>query len=178
MAEVTGPISSLPGSRHASPDGSMCDDHPDRPAVARVQGETDSFGSEMYDLCQECLDAFRAETVTAHCDWCKGEAIVRPTRDTDEGLSGPIYYVCTPCYDKQQAVIRAEFDDYDYYDDYDEPDDYDCDHANYDADILTGEAWCWRCQHKWIMTHEEITREIEHQAEYMAEFECDEATNG
>lgn len=56
-------------------------------------------------------------------------------------------------------------DDLDYfYGEYD----LDCWHENYDADILTGEAWCWRCQHKWIMTAEEITREIEHQAEYMA----------
>ena len=47
MADVTGPISSLPGSGHSVPDGAMCDEHPDRPAVARVQGETDSFGCEM-----------------------------------------------------------------------------------------------------------------------------------
>jgi hypothetical protein len=66
-----------------------------------------------------------------------------------------------------------EYDIWDY-----ESEDLDCWHEGYDADILTGEAWCWRCQHKWIMTHEEITREIEHQAEYMAEFECEEATNG
>jgi hypothetical protein len=44
MSDVTGPISSLPGSTHAAPTAGMCDDHPDRPAVARVQGETDSFG--------------------------------------------------------------------------------------------------------------------------------------
>ncbi len=41
MAEVTGPISSLPGAYHSLPKGTMCDEHPDRPAVARVQGETD-----------------------------------------------------------------------------------------------------------------------------------------
>ena len=50
MAEVTGPISTLPGARHALPAGTMCDEHPDRPAVARVQGETDSFGCELNDL--------------------------------------------------------------------------------------------------------------------------------
>lgn len=42
----------------------MCDDHPDVPAVARVQGETDSFGCEMHDLCQACLDELRAEIRT------------------------------------------------------------------------------------------------------------------
>lgn len=114
MADVTGPISTLPGSRHASPDGTMCDDHPDRPAVARVQGETDSFGSEMHDLCQECLDAFREEAKQdniAYCDWCRTESALRPTRDYEEGLGGPVYYVCSPCYNRQQAAIMAEYDD-------------------------------------------------------------------
>ncbi len=70
-----------------------------------------------------------------------------------------------------------EDEDDDFYCYY-ESDDFDCDHEGYDADILTGEAWCWRCQHKWIMTHEEITREIEHQAEYMARFEQEDAATG
>lgn len=43
MGDVTGPISTLPGHRHKLPSGATCDDHPDRPAVARIQGETDSF---------------------------------------------------------------------------------------------------------------------------------------
>jgi hypothetical protein len=47
MGEVTGPISTLPGHSHQVPDGTVCDDHPDRPAVARIQGETDSFGAEL-----------------------------------------------------------------------------------------------------------------------------------
>lgn len=37
--------------------------NPSPPAVARVQGETDSFGCEMHDLCAECLASFRAETI-------------------------------------------------------------------------------------------------------------------
>ena len=60
MADVTGPISSLPGKRHELPKGAKCDEHPERDAVARVQGETDSMGCEMLDLCQECLDDLRA----------------------------------------------------------------------------------------------------------------------
>lgn len=56
MGDVTGPVSTLPGAGHALPAGTMCDDHPDRPAVARIQGETDSFGSELWDLCEECRD--------------------------------------------------------------------------------------------------------------------------
>lgn len=46
MAEVTGPTSYLPGHHCKLPPGTMCDEHPDRLAIARVQGETDSFGSE------------------------------------------------------------------------------------------------------------------------------------
>jgi hypothetical protein len=62
-----------------------------------------------------------------------------------------------------------DFED-EFYDDRD--DDLDCWHEGYDADILTGEAWCWRCQHKWIMTTKEIAGEIEFQREYL---ECVEA---
>ncbi|KAA0684575.1 hypothetical protein DTW90_36155 [Neorhizobium sp. P12A] len=71
------------------------------------------------------------------------------------------------------AGIPDDEDDLDLYDGCD--DDFDCYHENYDADILTGEAWCSRCQHKWIMTSEEITREIEFQAEYMRCIEEEES---
>ena len=103
MADVTGPISTLPGATWDPPDGAWCDDHPDRPAVRRVQGETDSFGSEMYDLCQECIDKMRGEVAEERakphrCDWCKKEKVgVRPKRDYDEGMSGPVYQVCGDC---------------------------------------------------------------------------------
>ena len=53
MADVTGPIASLPGSFHTVPQGMACDEC-GKPATVRVQGETDSMGSEMHDLCAEC----------------------------------------------------------------------------------------------------------------------------
>ena len=117
MADVTGPISTLPGARHDTPDGTMCDTHPDRPAVVRVQGETDSFGSEMHDLCDECLKAIKAEGPhIGRCDWCKTEKVeLRPRRDYEEGLNGPVYYVCSPCIqrsDARAAEDAREFDDY------------------------------------------------------------------
>lgn len=46
MSAVTGPISTLPGASHDFPDGTMCDDHPDRPAVARTQIEFEEFKRE------------------------------------------------------------------------------------------------------------------------------------
>src|SRR5258706_13894899 len=93
MSDVTGPISTLPGSRHSPPDGAMCDQHPDRPAVARVQGETDSFGSEMVDLCSECLEAEKASgPMVGSCDWCDAPDVpLRPRREMSEGEAGPVY---------------------------------------------------------------------------------------
>ncbi len=97
MSDVTGPISTLPGALHALPEGQKCDQHPRRKAVARVQGETDSFGCEMNDMCQECLDEYRAwknspeaaEWRKGQCEWCKGEATdLRDRRDYEEGMSG------------------------------------------------------------------------------------------
>lgn len=121
MADVTGPISSLPGARHTPPEGTMCDEHPDRPAVTRLQGETDSFGCEMHDLCWECLKAeyeFR-KTAPPHigkCDWCKTPGVkLRPRRDMDEGMSGRVYDVCTPCVERDVARINQELDEQDDY---------------------------------------------------------------
>ena len=114
MADVTGPISSLPGSLHIVPKGTMCDDHPDRPAVRRVQGETDSMGSEMHDMCQECCDAEKTATDDSGgvCDWCNQQvAKLCHTRDHDEGLYGPVYLVCDDCLEKRRDVDDEEYDD-------------------------------------------------------------------
>jgi hypothetical protein len=48
--------------------------------------------------------------------------------------------------------------------DYDE--DPDCDHDDYEADILTGRATCNRCGHQWFQDEEEIAAEIERQRAY------------
>ena len=57
---------------------------------------------------------------------------------------------------------RAYYDDYEEY----EPDFERCDHDDYDADILTGRATCYRCGHSWYQTTEEINAAIERQREY------------
>jgi hypothetical protein len=126
MADVTGPIASLPGSSHDLPDGTMCDQHPERPAVARVQGETDSFGSEMNDLCEECLKADREyagspEATTGQCDWCKGDVTdLADARDYEEGMAGPVYQVCGACRKRRDDRIAAELSQYDDDRDYDD----------------------------------------------------------
>ena len=122
MADVSGPVSTLPGSRWYVHEGTMCDNHPDRPAARRVQGATDSFGAEFIDLCQECIDelkAHEAEDRAGRCDWCKQEATdLRLRRDYDEGSCGPVYSVCVACVKRDNERAAAELDEYDDYDRY------------------------------------------------------------
>lgn len=111
MGDVTGPISTLAGTPHALPDGATCDVHPDRQAVARIQGETDSFGCELIDCCQECVDEIRTyhrspESRTGKCDWCHENATdLRDKRDYEEGLHGRVYRVCGACSRRYDAEL-------------------------------------------------------------------------
>lgn len=113
MSDITGPISSLPGAIHRVPAGATCDDHDDRLAVKRIQGETDSFGSELIDMCQECFDKYQRES-QAHqaaeeaypssaCQWCGIPKLLHPHRDWEEGSTGPVYQLCSDCIHKNQV---------------------------------------------------------------------------
>lgn len=57
------------------------------------------------------------------------------------------------------------FSDYDLwklqspYDDYEEGPE--CDHDDYESDILTGDAYCYRCNYRWIMSADEVAAEVE-----------------
>ena len=117
MSTVTGPISSLPGSSHFVPDGQECDDC-GAPAVVRIQGETDSFGCEMFDLCESCAGQLKADMAPMNegwCDWCKQKATdLQPKRDYEEGINGPVYYVCSGCRERYDERIRVE-NEYDPY---------------------------------------------------------------
>src|SRR6266436_3451900 len=119
MSDVTGPISTLPGTVREPPYGSRCDNHPKRTATHRIQGETDSMGCEMHDLCDECTAEMRehhAEARVGQCDWCKTEATdLRNRRDYEEGMTGPIYRVCGACVRRQNDELREEADEYDRY---------------------------------------------------------------
>jgi hypothetical protein len=65
---------------------------------------------------------------------------------------------------------KTREDDDPYYDEYpseeEDPDPAYCDHEDYEADILTGEASCHRCGHRWVQTNEEIAAECRRQADY------------
>ena len=121
MSAVTGPIGTNPGSVHALPSGATCDEHSDRQAVARVQGETDSFGSELIDMCRSCYDEHKAEkesrkggVMVGVCSSCKsGEQVpLFAWRDYEEGSCGPLYYYCDPCKtsinERQYAEIERD----------------------------------------------------------------------
>ena len=120
MADLTGPISTLPGSTQFAPEGLECDNHPDRKAVRRIQGETDSFGAEFYDFCQECLDEHRQhqkESRKGRCDWCAKNAFdLRPHRDIEEGSYGRVYEVCGDCIKSERARWAKEEEENDWSD--------------------------------------------------------------
>jgi len=128
---ASGPVSTMRGHTSMAPVGMMCCSHEDRPAIKRVQGETDSFGAEYFGACQECLDELAKDdgTYTGTCDWCEAESDkLRETRDYEEGMSGPVYDVCPGCRQKQNDAAAAELAEYDnrdeddYGTDGDEPD--------------------------------------------------------
>lgn len=113
MSDISrGPVSSMPGSLSSPPAGAMCDDHPEVPAYKRVQGETDSFGCEYHDLCDACVIRIAAalrEEKAGVCSWCNSQAQdLRPHRDLDEGMAGPIYQVCRACRDKEAEALIEE----------------------------------------------------------------------
>lgn len=112
-----GPVSSMPGSGHSLPPGTKCDQHEDRDAVSRIQGETDSFGCEYVMMCQECVDAHREYRKAEYekekfCDWCKCmKTNVRSHRDMDEGMAGPLYDVCSDCRSKENERLLRELEE-------------------------------------------------------------------
>jgi hypothetical protein len=113
MSAIGGPTSSLPGAVLFVPANATCDKHPKRPAVKRVQGETDSMGFEATDMCQQCYDKYLKEkpnlNTSGVCDWCgHHKQHRRPRRDYDEGTSGPVYMVCDGCIDKENERAAEE----------------------------------------------------------------------
>lgn len=113
MAHVTGSFdtTTLPGSVRGVPAGQTCDDC-GKPATRCLQGETDSFGAEWADLCDDCYAIERErrrKDRAGDCDWCKQhtDALIW-TRNYDEGMHGSTYRVCKSCYNKQQRALKEE----------------------------------------------------------------------
>lgn len=103
MAEVIGPNSYLPGQSLKPKKNMVCDEHADREATHRVVGETDSFGSEIMYMCDECYQEMQQQIegqreAPRRCEICKEmKTNVSPMRDPSEGSYGPLYNTCIAC---------------------------------------------------------------------------------
>lgn len=107
MSAIFGPNSYMSGQKLPCPKNQECDNHPEIKAVVRIVGECDSFGSEMSDFCEDCLELYEAtaDERSGVCDFCGCHVEhIRPYRDPDEGSTGPVYDVCDPCISKQKAT--------------------------------------------------------------------------
>lgn len=83
-------------------------------AVYSIQGETDSFGAEYHYYCEQHYKVVKeihqfvktkrsSMGETQSCDLCKHDTPIgeiKPIRDYDEGMNGPVYYACPSCRDK------------------------------------------------------------------------------
>lgn len=57
MADIiTGQITTLPGSEHPVPLGTVCDVHTHNRATHRIQGVTDAMSAHLHDMCDICYD--------------------------------------------------------------------------------------------------------------------------
>lgn len=113
MSDVIGPNSYLPGNVLPSSGVKFCDNHSERQAVKAIVGETDSMGSEILHVCQECLDTIKAYvSEPSACDWCKTITQLTSRRDPDEGSSGRVYLVCSGCIKEQNKRAQEELEDY------------------------------------------------------------------
>lgn len=98
MAGVIGPNRYRPGQVLKAAPGVFCDQHKGILSVARVVGETDSFGSEVIDVCQKCLDKINnKKTVIGECELCHTTTTISRRRDPAEGYSGRLYDMCDEC---------------------------------------------------------------------------------
>jgi hypothetical protein len=81
------------------------------PATTVIQGETDSFGHEELALCDACNNKALEEDdnrIFGTCEWCQKEQATLLTRDPDEGSSGPVYRICTPCDRRMMKSLADE----------------------------------------------------------------------
>lgn len=116
MASSIGPSTKLPGDLVICQHGIICDEYGcDLPAVRAVVGETDSFGSEICHLCEAHYQVFLTELrearLTEQCETCGSSDQVRPTRDPDEGMAGPVYMLCSKCRHNLQSSYMDNDDD-------------------------------------------------------------------
>lgn len=110
MADIlTGKITTLPGTLHDVPWGTMCDSHPQDRAEYRVQGETDAISAKVHDMCAFCYQRHQMQEPEAEveeCEWCAAKSKhLQDYRDIREGLLGAIHRICPKCIAEDQASV-------------------------------------------------------------------------
>lgn len=142
-------MASLPGQFVSVQDdewGTKCYTHPERDATHRICTESDSFGSEYHNMCDECHEDYKKAKAEREADpeqWetCKcgnREPRLISYRDMDEGMHGPVYEHCSVCHEKWNKRIAEEeafYDQDDDYDDYDDEPYYDSHDDQYECNI-------------------------------------------
>lgn len=120
MANAQSVITKEEVRTYRKPYALTCSVHRNVLAVSRVKGEADSLGLDVIDMCQVCLDSFNKENgLTAPCDWCGRVSELIPRRDSDEGMRGRLYNVCSDCITKENNQYAVEVDYYETEDDID-----------------------------------------------------------
>ncbi len=118
MAYTIGPSSYKPGDFiHPPREGDVCDFHSQVESVADIVGETDSMGSEVMQVCEECRERishhvkeYQADNAIAakYCEIHKGMGTdVRQFRDPEEGSHGRFYDTCKDC---RKKIVDAFLD--------------------------------------------------------------------
>ena len=124
--------------------GTKCYTHHDVDATHRICSESDSFGSEYVNLCEQCWDAHLAhkekvksdESLWETCKCGNREPRMISYRDYEEGMHGSVYEHCSKCHAKMNARIAEEEAYYDDDDDWCGSDDYDTS----EEDLMFGEG--------------------------------------
>lgn len=119
----------LPGQSFSVKDdewGTKCYTHHEVEATHRICTESDSFGSEFMNLCDECWNAHLAhkekvkndESLWETCKCGNREPRMIQYRDYEEGMHGPVYEHCSKCHERMNARIAEEEAQYDEDDDW------------------------------------------------------------
>jgi hypothetical protein len=107
-------MSYLPGQFIGVQKNAKCEKHPNKPATHCLVTEADSMGYETRNMCQKCYNYYQrtkkqTEPVLSTCDWCKATGVeLKPIRDHEEGMSGPIYHVCDNCRNHGSDLVSEE----------------------------------------------------------------------
>ena len=93
-----------------APHGSTCE-MCKKDATKIIEGEIDSMGIELINLCDEHYEISkiaRNKPISGKCDWCPNlsERLIFTRDYANEGISGPVSYVCRKCKSEQHKGLQ------------------------------------------------------------------------